>query len=55
MSGGRYSTGRGVVEMCVELRHIVHELSSSVAQWLAGGPLCDTNFALSTPLLNGHG
>lgn len=52
---GRYSTARGAVEMCVELSCIVYKLSSSAAHWLAEGPLCDTNFALSTPPLSGHG
>lgn len=53
--GGRYWTGRGAVETCAELRCVAPELSSSVAHWLTGGPLCDTNFASSTPLLSSHG
>lgn len=54
-SWGLYSTGRGLVEICAELHYVDHELSFSVPCWLTRGSLCDTNFALSTAPLSGHG
>lgn len=45
-SGGLYSTGMGVVGMCMELCSVDHELPLSLPQWLTRGPLCDTNFAV---------